>query len=321
MTNLTLPKPWITVVVPLYNKARTFGASLESIASQSFQDFEALIVDDGSTDESGRIASEFRDGRFRLLTQKNAGPGAARNRGIAEARGEWLAFLDADDEWMPDYLERASHHLRAEAELGALSFAWVDQPGGRSSALRFERRGLHSGIQSVSPSMPASRLSDMVIFMAPPSTIARTDAVRKFGGFYEHGSRYGEDGHLWIKMLLNEPVRFVLEPATYVHRDASELSGNRQSMRQVEAFLQDPEDVRKVCPPELRDLLERFLCVRALKTSCTLGYWGHWREGAALRGRFSHPRGWREPLSLVSRLATTPMGSWTGKLDRWRRRR
>ena len=320
MTSLTPTKPWITVVVPLYNKARTVRASLDSIARQSFNNFEALIVDDGSTDASGYIASRFRDDRFRLFTQKNAGPGAARNRAIAEARGKWLAFLDADDEWMPDYLERASRHLQAEPELGALSFAWFDQPAGSSSAPVFERRGLRNGVQSVSPSMSAARLSDMVIFMCPPSTMARTDAARKLGGFYEHGSCYGEDGHLWIKMLLNEPVRFVLEPAVHVHRDASELSGNRRSVRPVEPFLQDPEDVRKVCPAELRGLLERFLCVRAFKTSCTLSYWGHWREGAALRRRFSHPRGWREPLSLVSRLATTPVGSWAGRLDRWRKR-
>jgi len=112
----------VTVIVPLYNKATHIGRCLRSIAGQTLRDFEAIVVDDGSTDGSGEIARAFGDPRFRVIAQANAGPGAARNRGASEARGEFLAFLDGDDEWLPDYLEDNVRALEAAGEsVGALA--------------------------------------------------------------------------------------------------------------------------------------------------------------------------------------------------------
>jgi glycosyltransferase involved in cell wall biosynthesis len=312
-------QPRVSVIVPLFDKERTVEASLRSAAAQTFAALEILVVDDGSRDSGPARVRAFPDPRVRLIRQDNAGPGAARNRGIAEARGDLLAFLDADDEWMPGYLERAVTYLDADPALAAVTFAWLDEPGAVPAAPLFQRRGLTGGIQPVSPRLAPSLLVAMVIFMWPVSTVARAEVVRRFGGFYEKGVRYGEDGHLWIKVLLNAPVRFVMEAAAHYRHDASALSGNRRAMRPIEPFLTDPGDVRGVCPEPLRDLLERFLCLRALKTSCTLAYWGQWREGAALRRRFFHRGCRRAPLYVVSLAATTPLGALAGRLDRWRR--
>jgi glycosyltransferase involved in cell wall biosynthesis len=312
-------QPRVSVIVPLFDKERTVEASLRSAAAQTVTALEILVVDDGSRDTGPARVRAFPDPRVRLIHQENAGPGAARNRGIAEAKGDLLAFLDADDQWMPDYLERAIGRLDADPALAAVTFAWLDQPGAASSAPAFQRRGLAAGIQPVAPALAPSLLVAMVIFMWPVSTVARAAVVRRFGGFYEKGARYGEDGHLWIKVLLNSPVRFVMEAAAHFHHEASALSGNRRAMRPVEPFLTDPGDVRSVCPEPLRDLLERFLCLRALKTSCTLAYWGQWREGAALRRRFFHRACRSAPLYWVSLAATTPLGAMAGRLDRWRK--
>ncbi len=317
MTGGNIPR--VSVIVPLFNKEQTVEASLRSLAAQTFSDFEAIVVDDGSTDRGPEIVRSFTDARIRLIRQSNAGPGAARNRGIAEARSPYLAFLDADDEWLPDYLERAVCCLDQDPNVAAVTFAWLDEPGAGSSADFWQRRGLRSGIQPVSPSLAPSMLGAMVIFMWPVSTLARTDMVRRFGGFYEKGVRFGEDGHLWIKLLLNAPVRFVMEPAAIFHHEASSLSGNRRKMRPIEPFLTDADDVRRSCPGPLRDLLERWLCLRALKTSCTLAYWGEWREGAALRRRFFRPDCRGSALYPVSLLATTPLGALAGRLDRARK--
>src|SRR4029077_13800601 len=94
----------VSVIIPVFNKAACVTRALDSIANQTFEDFEVIVVDDGSTDDSAKRASAHKDSRIRVLSQANAGPGAARNRGTAESRGELLAFLDADDEWLPDYL-------------------------------------------------------------------------------------------------------------------------------------------------------------------------------------------------------------------------
>ena len=99
--------PRVSVIVPLYNKAAYVRRALDSISRQTFTDFEVIVVDDGSTDKGPALVTAFADKRIRMLTQANLGPGAARNRGIERARGELIAFLDADDEWLPNYLEES----------------------------------------------------------------------------------------------------------------------------------------------------------------------------------------------------------------------
>ncbi|WP_410510330.1 glycosyltransferase family A protein [Methanosarcina hadiensis] len=94
-----------SVAIPLYNKEPHVKRALDSVINQTFQDFEIIVINDGSTDKSAEIVKSYSDSRIRLINQKNAGVSAARNRGISEARSELIAFLDADDEWTPDYLE------------------------------------------------------------------------------------------------------------------------------------------------------------------------------------------------------------------------
>lgn len=298
----------VSVIIPIYNKEGTLGRALESVAAQTFSEFECLLVDDGSRDGSAAIAEGFRDSRFRLIRQANAGPGAARNRGIAEAAGGLLAFLDADDEWLPDYLQRAVGLLEgAGPAVAAATFAWYDQPGDRSTVGMWRRRGVRNGAHRVTPQTPAAVLAHMLGFMSPCSTVARAAMVRRYGGFYARNHcRFGEDSYLWLKILLNEPVVFRLEPLVNVNRGAASLSGNYRGPRPVEPFLEDPGDVRAVCPSPLADLLEQFFAIRAMKTACMLGYWGQWREAAALRRRFRHPRAWRLPWFLPSLVASTP---------------
>ncbi|MEZ5665926.1 MAG: glycosyltransferase family 2 protein [Alphaproteobacteria bacterium] len=99
--------PAVTVVIPVFNGAATLGAALDSVLAQSFADFEAIVVDDASTDDLAAVLAARPDPRLRLLRlEANRGAGGARNAGIAEARGRLVAFLDADDFWHPDKLAR-----------------------------------------------------------------------------------------------------------------------------------------------------------------------------------------------------------------------
>jgi len=126
-----------SVVIPLYNKECHIQRAVDSVLAQTYSDFELIVVDDGSTDGSGDVVRGITDSRIRLITQKNAGECAARNRGIKEASGEHIAFLDADDEWLPCFLQTVMG-LRArypEAGMYATAYRMCDGEKSWSPAL------------------------------------------------------------------------------------------------------------------------------------------------------------------------------------------
>jgi glycosyltransferase involved in cell wall biosynthesis len=97
--------PSVSVVIPTFNRAHSVGKAIESVLAQTFQDFEVIVVDDGSKDDTSKVLAGFGDG-IRTISQENRGASAARNAGIRLARGKWVAFLDSDDEWHPTKLKR-----------------------------------------------------------------------------------------------------------------------------------------------------------------------------------------------------------------------
>ena len=101
-------RPFVSVVIPTFNRARQVQAALKSVLAQTYREFEAIVVDDGSTDGTGDAIQELISNgakQVRYFFQPNQGQSAARNKGTDEARGEWVAFLDSDDVWLPEKLE------------------------------------------------------------------------------------------------------------------------------------------------------------------------------------------------------------------------
>ena len=106
--------PFFSIIIPLYNKEGYVGDTLESVRTQQYDDYEVVVVDDGSTDGGAALVESYaaKDPRIRLITQANGGVSVARNRGMSEANGTYYAFLDADDSWAPEHLTE----LKALAE-------------------------------------------------------------------------------------------------------------------------------------------------------------------------------------------------------------
>ena len=304
----------VSIIIPLYNKAPYVRRALDSIAAQTLTDFEVIVVDDGSTDDGAAIVADYPDARFRMIRQLNAGPGAARNAGLAQVQGEFIAFLDADDEWLPNYLKVGVSQLEnLGPEVASVTSGYIEYPSGRSTESMWRKRGLRNGVQRLAADTEPSLVVSMLAFMSPCSTLTRAEMIRRWGGFYDRGKcTFGEDAFLWLKVLLNEKVAFNLEPLAKFHREAAGLSKNLSGSRPVEPFLEDASEIEAACPPPLRDLLRNVLAIRAAKTACVLGYWGHWREARSIMHQFTSVKNWRLPYHASAVVCSTPVGSVLG---------
>lgn len=216
--------PFFSVVIPLYNKGPYIARSLSSVWAQTFQDFEVVVVDDGSTDGGAAVVESCRDTRLRLLRQPNSGVSAARNRGIAEARGRWIAFLDADDEYRPEFLQRVWACANEFPQAGAI----------------YARAAWMKG--SVQVNLPADRvtvptlLEDYLHFVAfekgyeihSSAVCVRTDVFERSGTF-PVGIRVGEDSDTWLRVAWTTPIAYLPEILATYHMEAgaSEWENNR----------------------------------------------------------------------------------------------
>ena len=189
----------ISVIIPLYNKEAGIATALRSVLSQTFQDFEVIIVDDGCTDSSVAVVETFNDQRIRLIRQQNAGVSAARNRGIEEAKGEYVTFLDADDEWMPDFLAEIRALQEAYPECKAQATNYVFNSYGTKSPtilhkipFKGERGVLSNYFEVASCSHPPVWTSAACI---------ERKLLQEIGGF-PVGVKAGEDLLTWARIAV-----------------------------------------------------------------------------------------------------------------------
>lgn len=131
----------VSIVIPVYNAEKYVRLTLESALAQTYQSLEILVIDDGSTDKSVEICRQFDDDRIRIIQQQNRGLSGARNTGIRHATGYYIAFLDADDLWVPEKVEKHVCHLESAADVGA-SFSYsrfIDEQGSPLGLLQFSK--------------------------------------------------------------------------------------------------------------------------------------------------------------------------------------
>jgi glycosyltransferase involved in cell wall biosynthesis len=311
-------QPRVCVIVPLYNKARYIRRCIDSILGQTFSDYEVIVVDDGSTDEGPEIVQGYADSRIALVRQANSGPGAARNRAARQSNAELLAFLDADDEWDPQYLAESVRLLDEFGEdVASLTWAMLERPNNYSTAIRWKRVRIPEGKFRAQPATRAELIAAMLGNMLPSSTVIRRRVFMEAGGFYEKNRcLFAEDAYLWLKILLRHPVAFAARPLCLHHLDASELSTNFKSTRPIEPFLIDTDELYQSCPAALRELLRRVLALRACKTAAVYGYYGQHKRARELVRDFVTASDWRLPWFFGALLACTPAAKWAGAAAR-----
>jgi glycosyltransferase involved in cell wall biosynthesis len=203
-----------SVIIPLYNKAPYVRKALETVCAQTYRDYEIIVINDGSTDNSAIIAEEYLNGvegiSYKILFQQNAGVSAARNNGVAQASGDYLAFLDADDWWEPTYLECMAQLIADYLEAGLYASNYVYyKPGKTHVALNIPTGYInYPKAYYESGAMPVTSITAIMPRMV----------FDEVGGF-PLGIKLGEDFLLWAKTAMHYPVAFLNEPLAYYNND------------------------------------------------------------------------------------------------------
>jgi glycosyltransferase involved in cell wall biosynthesis len=218
--------PSVSVVIPLYNKGPYIARALTSVLTQTFQDFEVIVVDDGSTDDGAEVVRGFDDPRIRLIQQENQGVSAARNRGIEAARAELVAFLDADDEWMAGHLETIIRLRRNASEAGLYATSYIE-----SLSKKRMKRPRFAAIppepwEGLVPNYFKSCTYGDALVCSSTACIPK-HILTKFGGFQE-GFWWGEDTDLWGRIAFQYPVAFSWDGGVILHRDAENRACNKK---------------------------------------------------------------------------------------------
>lgn len=214
--------PFFSIVIPLYNKEKYVRRSLDSVITQTFDDFEIIVVDDGSTDSSAKLVNSYGDPRIRLIRQTNAGVSAARNRGISEAKGQWIAFLDADDEYRPNFLRQLEICSKRFTTAGAIYT--------RTAYLRG-----NTEVRMPSPRINAPKLLDdylrFVVFQNGPEIHTSSIAVKRSvfcdTGLFPIGIKVGEDSDMWLRVAYSTGIVYVPEILSVFHIDSGDSNWER----------------------------------------------------------------------------------------------
>ena len=234
--------PAMTIVIPVYNMERFLGDTIHSLVAQSFQDWEAIVVDDGSSDNTAQIAGNA-DSRVSLINQARLGVSAARNRGMAEARGRYLMFLDGDDLLHATALQRLNDCLEADPAAQA-AFGVCVHISEAGSVLAKQKN-----VQAYQ--YPSGDLLEYIIrenpFANGGQVLLRTETGRRTGGFSTQ-LRLSEDWEFWCRLALEGPFRFVGSQAEILRlRVRAGSSAARLSMDwhnhqpAIEAVLSNPK--------------------------------------------------------------------------------
>lgn len=258
--------PTVSVVIPLYNKEPHIQRTIDSVLIQNFQDFEIIIVDDGSTDRGIEVVKSFTSPKIRLIQQENAGVSAARNRGIKEARADLIAFLDADDEWIPGFLETVLRLREKHPQAGAYATAYRNE---FSNEKELKYCGYQMGqSEGLLPSYFKTAVMSNEIVCS--STIAIPKHIFAEVGEFAIGVDWGEDTDMWGRIALKYPVAFSCDCKGIYHSDASQRASNKIKPIKKNMFVTSALQALNAgeVPLELKEDLLEYVAFKEIQTAC-----------------------------------------------------
>jgi glycosyltransferase involved in cell wall biosynthesis len=278
----------VSVIIPLFNTEKYITRAIESVFSQTYQDFEIIVVDDDSTDGGPDLVQTYRDPRLRMIHQPNGGPGAARNRGIKETTTPYLAFLDADDEWLPDFLCRYLDALETNPDCDYVVGPYFEGDPQVDRSELWREFGVREGPWMMPLNVSHTDLHKFLTMLHwTCAMLCKRHVVEKYGGFYAKAKcKHGEDRYLQLQLLLNHKMYRMMDPLARYHTETIGLDSNRPKPRPVRPFLVDPEPIRENCPHPFREVLEQYLAWHALGTAWEYADVNNFSTSLSLMRRF-----------------------------------
>lgn len=255
--------PAVSVIIPTYNRMESLAKAINSVLAQTFTDFELLICDDGSTDNTAGLVAGIHDPRIRWLAGPHSGkPAIPRNRGMQRSRGTWIALLDSDDEWHPDKLEKQLNMLAASGKYAISSNGWAyNAPNTNTTPV------LMSGWANKSFSFKDMMRINLAVTSA---VVFHRSLLEKTGGFPEGNElKTGEDYALWLRIATFTDFSYIAEP-------------------QVNYLDMPSQSVRGLSPQQTFTALQNVVLRNYLKWCRTSGYAGPLRGIARRRIVFNH---------------------------------
>jgi glycosyltransferase involved in cell wall biosynthesis len=191
--------PKVSVIIPTYNRGYIVGEAIESVLSQTFDDFEIMVVDDGSTDNTRNVVNFINDNRIKYFYKNNGGVSSARNMGLDKAAGEYIAFLDSDDLWPENYLQTMVTHLQTKPEYGAAYCATtLQKPDGQ--IIKYDNFG-----RCKSGQITRYLFKNSVIW--PSVAVLRKEAVNSM--FFDELLTNAEDSDFFLRVSVQTKFLFV----------------------------------------------------------------------------------------------------------------
>ncbi len=259
----------VSVIIPCYNGAAFLSETLKSALGQTMPPMEIIVIDDGSTDDSAAIA-EAAGVQVRVIRQSNQGESVARNRGIDEAKGEWIAFLDADDLWLPHKLER---------QLA------VADPDTIAVHTEIETFGTQSGVSEINLIDSETRYQPEYLalhnsFSTPSAVIVRRDVAPRFPSW----TRRGEDLIFFLDLVQRGQIRLVSEPLTRYRKHAggqtSNITGEIEVHQAILRWLGQPDNT---LAQSQKEKIQSRWCDRLVDLAWSMKERRRWEEYYAFR--------------------------------------
>ena len=218
----TRNKPTVSIIIPTYNRRQSIGRSVRSVLNQTYQDFELIIVDDGSTDNTKELVADFNDERIRYVRHEgNKGEAAARNTGIKAARCDYIAYQDSDDEWLPEKLARQMELLEdASPEVGVIYTGFWKTENHRRTYIPF------SWVSRKNGNIHRELLKGN--FIGGPVTLIKKECFEKAGMFNEEIFHL-EDWELWLRISKYYHFKYIDEPLVIAHYHSDNVSSNHHA--------------------------------------------------------------------------------------------